>query len=267
MARVYHGHDLVAGTPCVLKFALDPQDKVACLFLRREARITAQINHDHVVRLYHYGELPFLGPYLVTEYVAGPSLATLLDRGPLPMTPAILIGAQIASALHAVHRQGFEHRDVKPTNILLDEGGALAPHARLIDFGISGSGGEGDTRSAGSRYGTPEYVAPERITGEETGALADQYSLGCVLYEILTGRTPYAGESPQSVLQQHLLGTPRPLRTFPAAQEIPLALEYVVLRAMAREPRERFESMAALRAALAACLGGAARRGHPADRR
>lgn len=266
MARLYHGHDLLGGVPCVLKLTRDPQDESACLLLRREALVTAQVPHAHIVKLYHHGELPPFGPYVVTEYVPGPSLAVLLRRGPLPITPALLLGVQIASALHAIHRRGIEHRDVKPTNILVEGDMALLPRAKLIDFGIAGCATGDDSRLPDMLYGTPEYVAPERIKGEAAGPLADQYSFGCLLYEMLTGRPPYVGETAITVMQRHLRESPVPPHELRKDEEISRALEYVVLRAMTRDPRERFESMAVLCTALMACLGETARHSHLAHR-
>lgn len=258
MSRIYRGFEAASGTPCVLKFARNPHDHTARLWLRREAYFTQQITHAHVVRLLHRGELAGFGPYLVLEYLDGLSLASLISDGPLPITKAIYIAAQIASALHAVHQLGIEHRDVKPANIVLTGGGNQLPAARLIDFGVAGFISDAGSQASVPSYGTPEYVAPERIEGGPTGPLSDQYSLGCVLYEMLTGRAPFSGGSALAVLSSHLQGSPTPPRELRPDQEISLALEYAVMRAIAREPSARFESMAVLCTALVACLGSSA---------
>jgi serine/threonine-protein kinase len=212
MSRIYRGHNTATGAPCVLKFARDPEDPKARLWIRREAYLTQQVSHPNVVRLLHQGELAGFGPYLALEYLGGANLAALTSQGPLPITPAVYIAAQIASALYAVHQLGIEHRDVKPANIILCGGERQLPAAKLIDFGVSDYSSDGVSEAAVPYYGTPQYVAPERIKGERTGPFSDQYSLGCVLYEMLTGQVPYPGKSIVSMLQGHLRGCPTPPR-------------------------------------------------------
>lgn len=254
-SRIYRGRHMVTGVPCVLKLARNPEDARARVRLRREAYLTQQISHPHVVRLLYQGELAGFSPYLALEDLGGTNLAMLIAQGPLPVTSAVYIAAQLASALYAVHQLGIEHRDVSPANVMLSGGEGCLPEVKLIDFGVAGYAFDGATDAVIPLVGTPQYVAPERIKGERTGPLSDQYSLGCVLYEMLTGQAPHRGESVIAILEGHLRGRPLPPRQLCPEQEIPVALEYAVMRALALDPTARFESMAVFCTALVACLG------------
>lgn len=253
--RIYGGYDTATMNPCVLKFARNPEDPAARLRLLREAYLTQQVSHLNIVRLLFHGELLGFGPYLAMEYLAGPSLAALIAKGPLPVTPALFIAIQIASALHSIHQRGMEHRDVKPANILLDRGAHLLQPAKLIDFASADYSSEDERETQLPSGAALEYVAPERREGGLSGPLSDQYSFGCVLYAMLTGQAPYAGESAHSLLEAQLKGGLTPPSKLRTDGEIPLALDYAVLRALAVAPQARFESMAVLCTALVACLG------------
>lgn len=246
MAVVYDSEDLLLGRRVAVKVPL-PALAADPAFLARfanEARAAAALGHPNVVAVYDVGEHEGT-PYLVLEFVAGESLRERLAReAPLPAAEVERIGAQIADALDAAHRQGLIHRDVKPGNILLTADG----RARLADFGIAlALGAESQTRT-GTLFGSIHYLAPELVRGETASPASDIYALGVVLYEMATGHLPYAGDNPLTIAVQHVQSEPRPPSTLAAT--LPAALEAAILRALSKSPAERFPSAAALAAAL-----------------
>ena len=207
------------------------------------AEITAQYE-------FHGGYRPSLRLYLVMRFVEGLDLKTLLARdGPLEPARAVAVCAQLASALDAAHSRGLVHRDVKPSNVLLDE----SEHVYLADFGLTRELAEqGPGAGDGHSVGTPAYVAPEQIRGDAAGGAADQYALGCVLYECLTGEPPFPRERELAVLFAHLEEEPPPASERNGA--LPPALDAVLARALAKDPAARFGSCAELVAATREAL-------------
>jgi eukaryotic-like serine/threonine-protein kinase len=214
---------------------------------RREIELAAQLQHPHIVPVFDSGEDGELLWYTM-PFVDGESLRDRLSReGPLALTEVLSIVREVASALDYAHRKGVVHRDIKPENILLSDGQAL-----VADFGIARSAGPAEERLTvtGLSLGTPSYMSPEQITGDAVDGRADQYALGCLVYELLAGRPPYSGPSVQAVIAKHmtdlvpLLGKVRP--------EVPAATEAAVARAMAKSPADRFSSAAQFASALAA---------------
>ncbi len=226
----------------------------------RESQLAASIDHPNIVPIYEAGELGEL-LFIAMRYVEGSDLKERLRHGRLEPREAIGILAQVASALDAAHARGLVHRDVKPSNVLLDIGAGPdgADHAYLADFGltkrITDETGIGDD---GHLMGTIHYVAPEQIAGEEVDGRADVYSLGCVLYECLVGEPPFRRKSDVAVLFEHLEAEP------PAASatrpELPVALDAVIARALAKDPDSRYSTCRELaRAALAVTVDEASR--------
>ncbi len=219
---------------------------------RREARLIARLEHPHILPVYDYdGEHD--PPYIVMRYLDGGTLADLLEEGPLPLDRLTPLLRQVALALDYAHRQGVIHRDVKPSNILIDREG----HALVTDFGIgrlvtAGQAGEQLT-VAGALVGTPEYIAPEQALGaEEVDRRVDIYGLGVVLFQCLTGELPYEADSLGSLLAQHLQG-PIP-SAFERNHDLPPAVDGVVARALAKDPGERYQTTMALVDDLALAL-------------
>ncbi|HEY7340987.1 MAG TPA: protein kinase [Ktedonobacterales bacterium] len=222
---------------------------------RREARLAATLSHRHIVRLLDYGytlPLPVGGrmaweddgeqpvPYLAMEYVFGATLKELVRRrGPLPFDWIWRLGAQLCDALSAAHALGVVHRDVKPQNVMiLDAASELL--AKLTDFGIARQVG-GDLTSlteSGQVLGTPDYLSPEQVLGEPGGPSSDLYALGIVLYELLTGRLPFEGETPLAAASKRVMTEPAPLEHF--REDVPAPLAEVVRLALRRDPTERF---------------------------
>lgn len=254
MAEVYRAYDNTLLREVAVKVLTGPlaQDASYVDHFRNEARRVAALSSPHLVPVYQAGEevidgqrLLFLVMPLLQE-----SLHDLLKReGRLPYAEAVWLALQVAEGLEAAHRLGLVHRDVKPENILLDaEGQAL-----LGDFGVArdlrfmASQGPRHTWT-GLAVGTPEYMAPEQLRGEAVDQRADVYALGAVLYEMLTGKVPFSGETPYEIASHALNDTPIP----PSAlvPGIPAALERVVLAALARDPDERYPDMSAFSLAL-----------------
>jgi serine/threonine protein kinase/tetratricopeptide (TPR) repeat protein len=215
----------------------------------REIRIAAGLTHPHIMPLYDSGDADGLLFY-VMPYVRGESIRQKLARErQLPITEAIAIVRQVASALDHAHAHGLIHRDIKPENILLHEGEAM-----VTDFGIALAAGAapGDRLTeTGLMVGTPEYMSPEQASGERTlDPRTDVYSLGCVLYEMLAGEPPYVGSTPQSVIAKRFTDpVPAVRRLRPA---VPVAAEQAIMKALARVPADRFASAGALTDALTA---------------
>jgi serine/threonine protein kinase len=205
----------------------------------REAQAAAAVCHDHIVAVHGVGEAGGL-PYLVMQYVAGESLQARLDRtGPLELAEVVRIGLQAASGLAAAHALGLIHRDVKPANILLEDGLA---RVKITDFGLARTADDVGLTQAGVVAGTPEYMAPEQARGEQVDHRADLFSLGSVLYACCTGLPPFRGPTPLAVLRQVNDEAPLPIRSL--NPDVPAWLEALILRLLAKDPADRFQSAA-----------------------
>ena len=245
MAEVYLAHDLLLDRPVALK-VLFPEfaaDRSFVERFRREARAAANLNHPNIVSIYDWGEEG--GTYfIVMEYVDGRTLRELVRaEGPLHPTRAAEIGADIAAALGFAHRNQLIHRDVKPGNVM------IAGLVKVTDFGIARAGDPAESLTqTGAVMGTATYFSPEQAQGQPIDPRSDVYSLGVVLYEIVTGRPPFTGDSPVAIAYQHVREQPvPPSRINP---DVPRAFEAVVMRAMAKNRDDRYPSADALRADL-----------------
>lgn len=242
MAEVYLGFDRRVKRQVAVK-VLYGRDESFVRRFEREALAVGALSHDHILPLYDFGEQrPWY--YLVMPYVEGGTLRDyLLRRKRLNLEEAASFTDQIASALQYAHDQGVMHRDVKPSNILLRPDG----YAYLVDFGLAKAmmGGEALTNS-GAMVGTPEYMAPEQSNGVNDYR-SDIYSLGVILYQMLTGRVPFTAESPVAVSLKHIQTMPMPPREINST--IPESVETVILKALAKDPKERYQEAQALSAA------------------
>lgn len=217
---------------------------------QREARIIARLDHPHIVPVYDFDEHDG-SPYLVMKYVEGETLEDRLRRGPLPLPEVVRIMTAVADALTYAHEHGVLHRDVKPANILIDARGI--PY--LTDFGLARlAAGGSSTLSQGTIIGTPHYISPEQALGQaELDARTDVYSLGVVLYELVVGRVPFPGDTPFSVVHDHIYAPlPAPREVNPS---VSLAVEAVLIRALAKKPDDRYPTPNALLEAFRAALG------------
>jgi beta-lactam-binding protein with PASTA domain/predicted Ser/Thr protein kinase len=237
MADVYLAEDEELGRRVAIKILNDkyaPDDQFVERF-RREAKNAAGLSHPNIVSIYDRGEAE--GTYYIAmEYLDGRSLKELVvARGPLPIPDAIAATRQVLAALRFAHRKGVVHRDIKPHNVMADADGRL----KVTDFGIARAGVSQMTE-AGSIIGTAQYLSPEQARGAPVDQRSDLYSMGIVLYEMLTGEVPFTGESPVEIAMKHLSDTPRPPSLL--RPDIPPDLDMVVLRALAKNPEDRFQT-------------------------
>ena len=248
MATIFRARDRENGHTVALKVPhLEyASDLVFHRRFQREEAIGQRLAHPTVIKLLRPRQKSRL--YLAMEYVEGELLRERLRReGRLPVADAVEMGIKIADALVYLHGQGVVHRDLKPENIMLTADGSV----KLMDFGIAFDATLGDLTWSGlsSSVGTPEYMAPEQVRARHGDERTDLYSLGVILYEMLTGKLPWSGDSAPEVMHAKLEEDPVPLREL--RPEIPPALEEVVLHALERRPERRPESALELREALA----------------
>src|SRR5262245_9781302 len=216
----------------------------------REARAGAGVRDEHVVSIYEVSQEDEPVPYLVMEYVNGQTLQQKLDRsGPLSVQEVLRIGHQVASGLAAAHATGHIHRDVKPANILLENG---VERVKLTDFGLARAADDASISQSGVVAGTPMFMAPEQAHGGPIDTRADLFSLGSVLYAMCTGRPPFRANSAMAVLKRVCEDDPRPVREF--NPEVPAWLCDVVARLHRKDPAERFQSATELAHLLAKYL-------------
>ncbi|MFF5309334.1 serine/threonine-protein kinase [Streptomyces massasporeus] len=223
---------------------------------RREARTIASLSHRNIAVLHDVGEDVRDGgettPFLIMEFIDGRTVADALAEGPFTVERALDVGRGIAEALAHSHGQGLVHRDIKPSNVMLTSEDGV----KVLDFGISKVVAETTTRltATGMTVGTPAYLSPEQLTGGAVDGRSDQYSTGCLLYELLTGRPPFSGDSPFAVMHQHI--SKEPVAPSELRPLIPAAVDEVVLRALSKDREQRFTGMGEMRQALARAGSG-----------
>lgn len=248
---VFKGFDPRLERPVAIKI-LAPHLAVASPPRRRflrEAKAAAAVRHEHVVQIYAVEELPI--PYLVMEFVPGETLQQRSDRiGPLEPSEVVRLGMQIASGLAAAHEQGLIHRDIKPGNILVQDG--IEPLAKLSDFGLARTADDASLSQSGAVIGTPMYMSPEQVHGDALDQRSDLFSLGSVLYLMTTGRPPFRARNTMAVLRRVAEDEPRPVRD--VISDTPIGLSEVLARLQRKSPDERFASAKEVETALAVCL-------------
>jgi serine/threonine protein kinase len=245
MASVYKALDLVNDRTVAIKvlapqLAMEPDFKAR---FEREAQVLRGLDHPHVVPILDYGEVDGL-TYIVMPYLPVGGLNDRLKQSPITVEEGAQVIGQVASALQYAHDQGVIHRDVKPSNILIDE----KLNAWLSDFGFAHVRDATLSLTGSALIGTPAYMAPEIVRGEPVTPLSDQYALGVVLYQICTGSLPFDAETPMAIAIRHVTERlPRPRSVNP---NIPPAVEFVLLKALAKEPSHRYASVAEFHSAF-----------------
>ncbi|WP_433681700.1 Stk1 family PASTA domain-containing Ser/Thr kinase [Nocardia sp. CA-119907] len=258
MSEVHKARDLRLSRDVAIKVlrADLARDPTFYLRFKREAQNAAALNHPAIVAVYDTGEAEVDGgplPYIVMEYVDGETLRDIVrGKGPIPPRRAMEVVADVCAALDFSHKAGIVHRDMKPANIMINRAGAV----KVMDFGIARAIADSSnpmTQTA-AVIGTAQYLSPEQARGETVDARSDVYSVGCVLFEILTGEPPFTGDSPIAVAYQHVREDPR----LPSHVHngVPRELDSVVLKAMSKNPANRYQSAAEMRADLIRVLGG-----------
>lgn len=256
MAEVHLGHDNRLGRTVAIKVLRTDlaRDNAFLTRFRREAHSAAGLNHHAIVSVYDSGEDIFIEasggrvqiPYIVMEYVDGRTLREILnEEGHLSPDEAARITMGILSALEYSHEKGIVHRDIKPGNVMLTRGGSV----KVMDFGIARAIADSGATMTGAQsvVGTARYLSPEQAQGESVDARSDLYSAGCVLYELLTGRTPFVGE-PVSLVYQHITDKPQPPSVY--EQSVPAAMDAVTLHSLEKGRDARYQTAADFRADL-----------------
>jgi serine/threonine-protein kinase len=246
MGMVFKAIDLETGRAAAIKFPFFELESHPAFYSRfqREIEIGKALNHPGVLKIFAVAHPS--RPYLAAEFVDGETLSDMLERTPtVPIDEALRIAARLADALAYLHGRGIVHRDLKPGNVMIGRDGSV----RIMDFGIAKTGAARRLTFAGftERLGTPRYMAPEQVKGQRGDARTDIYSLGAILYEMATGHSPYDEQSDlYTVMHARLSGDPTAPRVHNA--DIPLKVEEIILRALARNPADRYQSADALKA-------------------
>ncbi len=262
MASVYRGQDLTLGRTVAIKI-LKRELAVDSAFrtrFRLEAQAASRMSHPTIVRVFDAGEdvetdpdgSSHPVPFIVMELVSGALLKSVISDGPVPLADAVRYTDGILEALEYSHRAGVVHRDIKPGNVMVTDRGQI----KVMDFGIARAVSDSSSTVAETTaiIGTASYFSPEQAKGEPVDARADVYSTGVVLYELLTGRTPFRGDTPVAVAYQHVSETP--LAPSEVVESVPRALDAVALRALAKDPYQRYQDAASFREALDATTDG-----------
>jgi tRNA A-37 threonylcarbamoyl transferase component Bud32 len=239
MATVYRARQNLVDRPCAIKImnqvlAADPTVRER---FRREAKSTQILAHPNVVEIFDHGETADGIPYMVMELLSGETLAELLQAGPLPLSRAIPIMIQLARGIARAHDLGVVHRDLKPENIFVCRRVDGSDLVKLLDFGIARSRNDPRLTGSGELFGTPQYMAPERVSTGEAGPSVDLYALGVIFYEAATGRLPFQGDDPTTVLVKHINEQPPPPRL--VDPRVPAKLDALIMQLLEKDPRAR----------------------------
>jgi eukaryotic-like serine/threonine-protein kinase len=242
MAEVYEGHDRLLARRVAIKILLAQyaHDPAFLARFRREAQSAASLSHPNIVGVFDTGSEGDTW-FIVMEYVDGRTLKDIIRaEGALYWSRAAEVAADVAAALAVAHARGIVHRDVKPGNVMLTTEGKV----KVMDFGIARASAVPSITQTSAVVGTAQYIAPEQAQGLEVDARTDIYSLGCCLYEMVTGQVPFNGPTPVAIAYRHVREDPTPPRAL--NPDVPVALERVCLKAMAKRPEDRYQTAAEL---------------------
>ncbi len=264
MGTVYRAHQITLGRDVAVKI-LHPElatNPDAVRRFHREARVATKLEHPNLVQVLLFGEMPEgEGLYLVMEYLEGRSLTQVLrEEGALRAARALHVALQICDAVGAAHAQGVVHRDIKPENVMLVRRHGDPDFVKVLDFGIARVLWDEQTAltQSGVIFGTARYISPEGASGEPTDARSDVYSIGVLVYQLLTGVTPFDAPTPVAMLMKHVNDPPPPLRSMGEGRRVPQAVADVVMRALEKRPSLRYADAGELAAALRAAAEASA---------
>ncbi len=255
MGNVYRSRHKLMDRIVAIKILHSDRISSASRFKRfqQEARMASSLSHPNIVAAFDFGITPDEIPFLVMDYIEGTSLeAVLRQKGALSSERCISIFSQACDALAHAHQKGIIHRDIKPSNIMLAQTDTSAEMVKVLDFGIAKTlpqfeHGEASLTMTGEFFGSPQYMSPEQCTGKELDARSDVYSLGCVIYESLTGRPPIVGDNLLDTIFKHSNEAPPAFKSIRPDLSVPEQLEAVVFKALEKNPENRFQSMTILK--------------------
>ena len=254
MGTVYKAHQKEIERVVAIK-VLHPQlahQPEAVLRFHREAKVISNLNHPNIVHIYLFGHLSDGNLYIVQEYVNGRSLDVEMKHS-FSIGRTIHIAGQILSAVGEAHAHGVIHRDLKPENIMLKAVGDDNDFVKILDFGVAKKiVTQTFATKEGLIFGSPKYISPEAAMGEKIDARSDLYSIGIILYQMISGELPFKGNTPIELLMEHINTAPTPLRVKRAASNVPVELEIIIMKLLAKNPRERYPTALATREALIA---------------
>jgi serine/threonine-protein kinase len=264
MSEVYRGEDKLVGRDVAIKvlradLARDPSFQAR---FRREAKNAAALNHPAIVAVYDTGERETAAgaiPFIVMEYVAGQTLQDkLAGRQPLPVPRSLEIAGEILAALDFSHRRGIVHRDIKPANVMIAKDGEV----KVMDFGVARQEGDGPANTTATTViGSAQYLSPEQARGGTGDARSDLYATGCVLYEMLCGTPPFTDRSALAVASRHIREAPRAPSEI--RRDLPREIDAIVLKSLSKNPVNRYQTAAEMRADVSRALAGQAVRATP----
>src|SRR5689334_4136382 len=258
MGVVYRAERVPVGRPVAVKFLHEvyASDRESRARFERETRVLFKLTHPHCVSVIDFGVDG--GPYLVMDFVSGTTLKDRLEHGPIPVPEAIAIARQALAGLAHAHNQGIVHRDVKPANIMVSDEIGTGNHVRILDFGLARLRGSAATSVTQSSIvvGTPNYMAPEQSLAEEVDARADVYAMGIVLFEMIAGQRPFNADDTAGILDAHRNQPPPHLYQVAPDLELPVGLDRVVQRALAKDPGKRYQTAVDMANALEAVVEG-----------
>lgn len=251
MAIVYRAHHLQMERIVVIKVMQGwlTSNKTSVERFEREGKLTAKLNHPNIVAVYDVGSIDGREPYIVMEYIKGEALADRIHNGgPLDFDTTATIIIQICLGLEEAHSSGIIHRDLKPDNVLLQTKSERPDWVKIVDFGISNmiQGAKRLTKT-GRMVGTPEYIAPEQLKDKPIDIRTDLYAVGIMIFEMLTGRVPFDGESAESILMKHLLEEPPPMATIRPELAGENPFDPIVAKLLRKAPEERYQTAEELR--------------------
>lgn len=269
MGKVFLGLDTKYRSTCAIKIMHNHlrSDSTNRLRFEREAELAVGLKHHNVLNVTGYGVTEANEPYIVMEYLAGESLDDLLKNNKfLELSSFKAIFQQICSGLQYAHESGVVHRDMKPSNVMLLKNSSSEPHVKIVDFGIAkvckttgqvcpSSGKALNITQPGEIFGSPLYMSPEQCFGEEVNCQSEVYSLGCMMFEVLTGDAPWRGKNARETLMMKVQGEAPRLTQISPQRKFSKPLEDLVARCLQREPADRFQSIAEVHAALSGLDG------------
>lgn len=249
---VFAGENIRLGRPVAVKVVADPELTVACERLQREARIISSLQHPNVCDVYDFGSVIGICPYLVMERLHGETIAQRVRTKRRFSVGAVAeIISQILSALQAAHASGIVHRDLKPQNVFLVDRLGCGPLVKILDFGLAKDlSVQTSLTRAGRVVGTPEYLSPEQLTAQPASPSMDMFAIGIIMYEMLTGRHPFAASSRLEIQMRILHERPDPMNVPGMRPMIPRRIEDIVLRALEKQPQRRFANPYAMQREL-----------------